>query len=347
MSIQTLKLNDENIFMDFNKILSYNSYLNFIVGERGVGKTYGAKKYLFKHFLKTGKRFIYLRRYKAELEEATMKNKEGIFFEQIKDDEIVKNHKFRNNNKTCYIDNKICGYFYTLSTSLISKSSVFTDVDVIIFDEVFIAKGNYHYISKEVYHFLEFIESVGRLKDIKVFCLANAISMNNPYFKEFNLTLPYNSEFKTFKNGLICLWYVKNEKYRKIKKESNFGKLVEGTKYGDYAINNEFLQDNKAFIKKKTSKAKYKFTICMISRNYGVYIDEDDNEMYISSKVNLNHPLKVTLNFEAHSEYNLYIRKRSNLLFKMLTEYYYSSRLFFENIKIKNDVLEDLLKYLT
>ena len=345
MPTQTLKSN--NIFMDFNRILSYNAFLNFIVGERGVGKSYGAKKYLFKHFLKTGKKFVYIRRYKAELEEATLKDKIGIFFEQIENDEVTHGHTFKNNNKTCYIDNKVCGYFYTLSTAMITKSSTFTDVDVIIFDEFLIAKGNYHYIPREVYHFLEFIESVGRLKDIKIFCLANAISENNPYFREFNLTLPYNSEFKTFKNGLICLWYVKNEKYREAKKESKFGKLIKDTSYGKYAIENEFLQDSKTFIKKKTKKAKYRFTICMINKNYGVYIDNDSNEMFISNKVNENHLLKVTLNFEAHSEYNLYIRKRSNLLFKMLTEYYYSSKLFFENTKIKNDVLSDLLKYLT
>lgn len=346
MSTQISKLNNDNIFMDFNKILSYNCFLNFIIGERGVGKSYGAKKYLFKHFLKTGKRFIYLRRYKAELEEATMKDKEPIFFEQIKDDEVVKGHKFTNNSKSCYIDGKKCGYFYTLSTSLIGKSTTFTDVDTIVFDEILIAKGNYHYLQKEVFQFLEFIESVGRLRDIRVFCLSNAISQNNPYFREFDLTLPYNSEFKVFKKGLICLWYVKNEKYRQAKKQSKFGKLIEGTTYGDYAIDNKFYQDNNSFIKKKTKNAKYKFTLCMVNKNYGAYIDEETNEMYISNKVDLNHPLKVTLNFDAHSEYNMYIKKRSNMLFKLIVNFYYNSKLFFENIKIKNDVLSDLLKYL-
>ena len=346
MKDKTFKI-DKSIYLDFGKPLSYNALLTFIITERGLGKSYGAKKFVAKRFINKGKQFVYLRRYKAELEEATMKDKSGIFFEQLQNDSVVEGHTFKNNNKGCYIDDRICGYFYTLSTAMITKSSIFIDVDTIVFDECLIAKGNYHYIPREVYHFLEFIESVGRLRDIKVFCLANAISENNPYFKEFGLTLPYNSEFKTFKNGLICLWYVKNEKYRKAKKESKFGKLIDGTNYGKYAMENEFLQDSKSFIKKKTKKAKYRFTICMVNKNYGVYIDCDINEMFISNKVDENHPLKVTLNFEAHSEYNLYIRKRSNLLFKMLTGYYYSSKLFFENTRIKNDVLSDLLKYLT
>ena len=34
------------------KILSYNAYLNFIVTERGLGKTYGFTKFVIKDFLK-------------------------------------------------------------------------------------------------------------------------------------------------------------------------------------------------------------------------------------------------------------------------------------------------------
>ena len=32
------------MYYDYNKVLSYNAFFNFIIGERGVGKTYGWKK---------------------------------------------------------------------------------------------------------------------------------------------------------------------------------------------------------------------------------------------------------------------------------------------------------------
>ena len=41
----------ENIFYDINKLLSYNALLSFVVGERGVGKSYGAKKFVAKRFI--------------------------------------------------------------------------------------------------------------------------------------------------------------------------------------------------------------------------------------------------------------------------------------------------------
>lgn len=51
LSQQILKSNKENIV------------LNLVNGERGVGKSYATKKYIVKHFLKTEKQFVYVRRY--------------------------------------------------------------------------------------------------------------------------------------------------------------------------------------------------------------------------------------------------------------------------------------------
>lgn len=91
--------------------------------------------------------------------------------------------------------------------------------------------GAYHYLQNEVIQFLDIIETIARLRDIRVLLLGNAISITNPYFTFFDLSLPYNSDIKTFKDGLIAIQYVKNSKYREVKKASKFGKLIEGTEY--------------------------------------------------------------------------------------------------------------------
>ena len=43
---------NKNIWYSYDKVLSYNAMLNFIIGERGVGKSYGIKKIVIK--IKTG-----------------------------------------------------------------------------------------------------------------------------------------------------------------------------------------------------------------------------------------------------------------------------------------------------
>ena len=63
------------MFWDLTKTLSYNALLNFCIGERGVGKSFSAKKFVINDYLKNGNEFVYIRRYKTELETAY----EGFF----------------------------------------------------------------------------------------------------------------------------------------------------------------------------------------------------------------------------------------------------------------------------
>lgn len=336
-----------SIFYSFQNILSYNGFLNFIIGERGVGKSYGAKKYAANRFIKKGKQFVYIRRYKTELKEAMLKNNVPIFFEQIENDESFKNHVLSNKKDTMYIDNKICGYAIPLSIANILKSSTYEKVDTIIFDEFIIDKGNYHYLQNEVTQFLDVIETVGRLRDIKVFFLGNAISITNPYFTYFNLSLPYKSEFKTFKDGLIVVNYIKNLKYREIKKSTRFGKLIENTEYGKYAIDNEFLRDNKSFIRKKTKNSTFYYTLVINSKYYGVWTDYNEGLMFISYDYDPKCPILFSLIPDDHNEHTLMLRCRSSPFFKSIIEYYRLARLCFENQNIKNNVLPHLIKYLT
>lgn len=336
-----------NIFYDYQRILSYNALLNFIIGERGVGKSYGAKKFVAKRFINKGKQFVYLRRYKTELKQAMMKNGNPIFFEQIKNDDELKEHKFTNKNDTMYIDDKLCGYAMPLSVANILKSSSYEDVDTIIFDEFIIDKGNYHYLQNEVIQLLDVIETVARLRDIRVLFLGNAISITNPYFTFFNLTLPYNSDIKTFKDGLIVVNYIKNLKYREVKKSTRFGKLIDGTEYGKYAIDNEFLRDSKSFIHKKTKTSKFYFILVLNGKYYGVWCDYKNGLMFISNDYDPNCPVMFSINPDDHNENTLLIRCRTSPFFKSVIEHYRLARLCFENQQIKNNVMNYLTKFLT
>ena len=70
-------------------------------------------------------------------------------------------------------------------------------------------------------------------------------------FSFFEISVPYGSEFKTFKDGLILFNLAQNKAYQQAKKESKFGRVIEGTGYAEYAIENIWLRDSKCFIKKK------------------------------------------------------------------------------------------------
>ena len=169
---------------------------------------------------------------------------------------------------------KFSGYAIPLSTANILKSSTFEKVGLIIFDEFLITRSTYHYLPNEIIQFAELLETIIRLRpNIKILLLGNAISISNPYFDFFGLSLPYKSQFKTFKNNMILVHYSKNKKYQEVKQNSLLGRLFENTDYGDYAFKNEFLEDNKSFIHKKTPNAKFNFILQINNRLYGVWTD--------------------------------------------------------------------------
>ena len=184
-----------SIYYDYNKIMSYNAFIHFLHGERGVGKTYGISKFVIKQFLKDGSQFAYIRRYKTELKEAVPN-----FFDAIIANKEFPNHTLSSHGHTFKCDNKTCGYAMTLSTAQTLKSSNFNNVKYIIFDEYLIEEGQHHYLQNEVPNFLGLIETIARMRDVKIFLLANAVSSTNPYFLYFDLHLPYNNDIITFKD---------------------------------------------------------------------------------------------------------------------------------------------------
>lgn len=335
-------MKNSSFWYDISRVLSYNALLYFIIGERGVGKSFSAKKYVINHYLKKNKQFVYLRRYKTELKESVPK-----FFDDLKGAGLFEDYELTVEGNKFYVDKKVIGYALPLSTANILKSASFANVDTIIFDEFIIDKGCYHYLANEVEQMLDIIETIGRLRDIKVLFLGNAISITNPYFTYFNLSLPYNSDTATFKDGLIVVNYIKNEEYRKVKHESKFGKLIEGTKYGKYAIDNEFLRDSKAFIAKRTENCKFIFIIKYNGTCYGVWSDTKTGYLYISSVYDPNCPIIFTFNTDDHNEHSQMVKISKFGFFKAVIERFRNAELYFDNIKIKNEILELIHKYLT
>lgn len=330
------------LYYSYQRVHSFNAMMNYIIGERGVGKTYGAIEYVVDRFLKKGSQFVYLRRYKTELKSSVPQ-----FFDAIKEnpkyqdiDLYVKNNKF-------YINKTIAGYPIALSTANILKSTSFNNVDTIIFDEFIIDRGCYHYLPNEVEKMLDIVETIGRMRDIKIFFLANAISITNPYFTYFDLSLPYKNDIKTFKNGLILVNYIKNTDYRAKKKQTKFGQLIEGTDYSKYAIDNEFLRDSTTFIKKKHSNCQFYYILKLNHQNYGIWVDYKNEKIYVSYDYDKTCPIQFTITQEDHEEHTILLRIKASPFLKALIEYYRNGNLYFESVKIKNNMMTFINKNLS
>lgn len=341
----------KSIYYNYDRISGYDATFSFIISERGLGKTYGALVKAIKNFLKTGNWFIYLRRYKSELVKAVP----HLF------DAIILNNEFPDYNfyveaNKFYIQAKELegekgskvqfGEAIALSTANILKSTNFSQVSLIIFDEFLLATGVFHYLRNEVETLLDAVETIGRLRDVKVFFLGNMISLTNPYFTYFDLSLPYHSEFKTFKDGLIVVHYAKNLEYRKVKKASKFGRLIDGTHYASYAIDNEALIDNNNFIGSKDGECKNYSVIKIHGKKYGIWRSKIDGRYYVSNDYDPNNPCTFTFANTDHDENTILMNAKRSPWFKAVIENYKIGNLWFESQAIKNEFLMVLSKCL-
>lgn len=326
------------MYYDLSKALSYGAFMNILLGERGVGKTYSVTKFVTKQFIKHGYEFAYVRRYKTELSKSVPK-----FFKPLIINNEFKDHKLEAKGNTFYIDDVPCGYAMTLSTAQNLKSTNFPNVKYIIFDEFIIEEGQNHYLKNEVENFLGLVETIARMRDVKIFMLGNAVTITNPYFIYFDLSLPYGSDIKTFKDGLILVQYMKNEKYREEKKKTKFGQLIDGTEYSKYAIDNDFRMDNKSFIMKKTGNAKCNFTLIYHEFIIGVWFDYNEGKIFVSEDYNTTSYVFACTTNDHQPNTMLLSTMKDYSVIKTFIKNYKMGNVYYESQKVKNIMKEILM----
>lgn len=320
-------MKEKSFYYDKQGILSHNKLFNFIVGSRGVGKSFNMKEWAIKDFIENKSQFIYLRRYKEELSTSVK-----TFFNDIACK--FPTHTFKVKGKELYIDDKLAGFACALSTSMILKSVSYPDVNKIIFDEFIIPKGVYHYIKDEVTLFLEFYETIARLRDVRVMFVSNAISIVNPYFEYFGI-FPRTGAHYTRGNEWV-VEMVKSEDFIKVKKETRFGKLIDGTQYGDYAIENEFLEDNEKFVEKMDGKCICWCTINYKGNLYGVWFGKETGYVYFNTKIDKSCKNNFCFTTKDHTPNYILLKDiKSTSIIRKIREAYTISYVRFDSIKSK------------
>lgn len=316
----------DNIFYNYDRVISYNAFLNFLVGERGVGKTFGASEFVTRQFIKKAHEFVYVRRYINDLEDGKKK-----FFKALINENKFPDNKLEVKGNEFKIDGLTAGYAMTLSTAHHFKSTNFPKVKYIIFDEFLIEKGQSRYLKNEVQIFLSMIETIARMRDVVVLCLGNATDEINPYFLYFNINKPHNSDIKLYKDGLILVQYMQNKAYREAKRKTKFGRIIEGTEYEDYAVNNNFNRTSDDFIARKTGNSKFIFSFIYKGYTIGVWLDYNEGKHYISKDI-----IKNGLSFATTTDDH-----KPNILLLSIAKKYNCWNTFITNFKLGNVYYEN------
>ena len=231
-----LKLNNNNdTYYNCNKVYSYDFALAQITGGRGIGKT---TTFLIKALqnCNKGEEFIYLRRYKPELKKFV--NKGTIH--TINDEISAKGDG--SGGYVFFAEDEICGYGIALSTATSYKSTDFSKVTLVIYDEYTLPPGPYRYLQDEHELLLDFLSTVSRTrKNVRVVLLGNNVDMFNPHLRFYNV--PSNIDGIWFdKQRKLYVEFAKNSpKLLEMEKETPLYKLTQGTSYHEYHYDNKVL----------------------------------------------------------------------------------------------------------
>lgn len=279
-------------YYKFDAVRSYNAPWMFIAGGRGIGKTFGCKENAVRDFIRKGDMFIYLRRYKDEL-----KTSKNTFFADF--EYKFPKHDFRVMGSEAQIapiktrgekgrEWQTMGYFISLSTAQGVKSVAFPRVKTIIFDEFIIEKGNIHYLPDEATVFLNFFNTVDRAMDkTRVFFLANAVSIMNPYFIKYNIMPEKGDEFikRSFNGDLfIVAHFPDSQAFADVVNETRFGKFIRGTEYAEYAVQNQFADNHDNLLSVKDYRARYQFSLEAHNGTFSIWLDSVANEWFVQKK---------------------------------------------------------------
>ena len=207
-------------YIDFDRLLKQdrNDFI-FMVGARGIGKTFGILKYM----IDNGRKFIYMRRTQTQVD--MIRSDELNPFNALTSvlgDEYAFIPKTVNKNITAiyrsvYDEEKkiyvpygpVLAYILALSTVANIRGFDASDVDFLVYDE-FIGEKHEKPIRAEGTAFLNAIETISRNRELqgrdalRVVCLSNSTNLANPIFVELKLITPLEKMLKG-KNDVLSL----------------------------------------------------------------------------------------------------------------------------------------------
>lgn len=325
--------NSSSIYYSINDLLSHNALFSFVVGERGTGKTFQFKEWAIRDFIKNKNQFVYVRRYKTEFKDITN------FFDDI----MFKfpNHKFEIKGGKFYIDDEIAGFYIALSTAITKKSVAYPSVTKIGFDEFILEKSTIHYLPNEINAFLGLYETIARDRDVRCVFMANSVTILNPYFLFFGINPNREKRFSKYKNNEIVVELTDLQEFKKHKKETRFGQIIEGTDFAKYSIENEFVDDNYEFIEQKTKNCYYLATFYFKKSIIGLWCDNKTGIVYASNKYDETYPIKYSLTTEDHKPNMMMLSNAiSSSRVRAIRKCYEFGSMRFESLQIKNTMFE-------
>lgn len=310
------------------------------------GKTTYFGRLCINRFLNHGEKFGLIYRYNYELDDITdkfFKDIGSLFFPNMS---MTSKRRASGIYHELFLDEKSCGYAFSLnSADQIKKySHLFADIERMLFDE-FQSETN-HYCNDEIKKFISIHTSISRgqgeqVRYVPVFMLSNPVSIINPYYVELGISERLRNETHFLRGNGFVLEQGYVDSASKAQKESGFNRAFYKNSYVAYSSECVYLNDNKAFIEKPTSKGRYLATLKYKGTDFGIREFPEEGIIYCDDKPDLTFSLKITVTTSDHA-INYVMLKRNDLFLSNLRWYFERGCFRFKDLRCKEAVLKAL-----
>lgn len=327
---------DTSLYYDLNKVKSHNKFINMVISQRGVGKSFAMKREAVTRFIKGKGQFVYIRRTGTQLKQIRDgDSKGGKFFTDIQ--EFFPDHELDYRADKFYCNGEVMGYSVALTKPAVVRGASFHNVTTIWFDE-FISIGTPDdiYRPNEFNDFLNICDTIIRTRsNVKIYMLGNPYSLVNPYFNEFNIDLKIGERLTVYKDIIIDFFDAKD--FASARTETAFGRIIQGTAYGTFSLDNQSLVDSDAFIHARTRTSDFLFNLEYRNKGVSVFYDSLTDLYYCSDMINQEYKGKIVFEERLIDDVNKYAShfKDDRRLF-MIKMAFDLGKIYYDSQKIKS-----------
>lgn len=344
-------------YIDIATLLNSRYPFEIFMGGRGVGKTYSALRYAINQSRDNGRKFLFSRRQKTDLEEladnSIMKTELGNPFAYLNQDYGWKyGIKFisdkqagifwrdRTENDGFLYSDQI-GYAAALTSFGRIKGAAYPDCDLWIIDE-FVPEPHIPFIKSEGELMARAYETIARNRELKgipplkVIMLSNSENIYIPLLKTLGIVSDVEKMIRSGKEvrywpsrGLSFHMLKTPDSLEKAREQTALSRLMKGTSYYDMAYGNQFSYNDFSGVKYQKIVGYRPFVA--IDEAY-IWKKKGSSEFYVS------YASAVCEHFNEKIESDLLSFKRRAGIY--LQEAYISGKILFESYALKRKILD-------
>lgn len=330
-----------------------NGEICFVLGAKGIGKTFGLRKICVDRFIKHGELFCEICRTNAERDEVS----KG-YFDKLQNAGFFADYVFRTEKACGYIAPippegekpmwRMCCYFVSLTNFQREKKRTFVKPKRFIYDEAVIdVKDRYHRYLKDEYLILaNLLDSISRQQpgedyQYYLYLLGNAVDLTCPLLRYSGINKIPKFGFSYYKDKTVLLHYVEPWDADERKTRTLVGRMLDGHDESKIIFDNEFKDVTGREVMRKTPNAQYKFGIKWGFMQYGIWIDSKAGLWFVTSKIPKGSKSTYTLT-KRDSSVNYQMIQKANPLMKLVSEVYYIGGLRYESAHLRESFFEIL-----